>query len=276
MDRLINDMMTRIMALEAQPEQSKQQIEQLWAECEELNRMQMAVVELRRCDAETATTTAKSLESFENLVDFRRTARIEMRRYDECCTQTVGQGQNASKSVARIAMSDINWNLEPKIILDRGAYSDKDSAGQPTTLVTEHACDQCDRVYVREAELQHHKLHHLDVRRHPCVLCSEKFHSPDHLNAHMQLHSGAKPFLCTFCNKQFGRHSDLKAHRRRHSDEIRFVCYFCQERFDDKTALNDHIEEHAGRAMFRCDECGKSCSTERSLQMHRWAHVNYA
>lgn len=79
-----------------------------------------------------------------------------------------------------------------------------------------HACQQCERAFIKKIDLQRHELTHTGVKPHVCTVCDKEFLRPLHLNYHMMIHTAERPHRCSCCGKGFIRRYYLKDHMLKH------------------------------------------------------------
>ncbi|XP_051553940.1 gastrula zinc finger protein XlCGF8.2DB-like [Myxocyprinus asiaticus] len=74
-------------------------------------------------------------------------------------------------------------------------------------------CDQCDKSFILESDLNIHKDPHL------CSFCGESFSCPHRFKEHQKIHSNVKAHVCLECGDAFSRAGNLKLHQRVHIKE---------------------------------------------------------
>ncbi|KAG4071719.1 hypothetical protein HA402_011873 [Bradysia odoriphaga] len=104
-------------------------------------------------------------------------------------------------------------------------------------------CDECDKEFTRNSDLQIHKLRHRIVL--DCDECGKVFSRKSHLNRHKLIHSKEKQFACEFCGKRFTQNSHLKTHKLKHiNDRPTYHCDKCDKEFKGLKGLQKHQQKH--------------------------------
>ncbi|KAK1135033.1 hypothetical protein K0M31_007805 [Melipona bicolor] len=166
-----------------------------------------------------------------------------------------------------------------------------------------YRCDQCDKGFMSNYELEDHKASHLDgktfvcefcgnaysqksylvahkrvihgIQRNApkefqCDVCRKSFATEQNLRTHVGLHS--QTFLCAQCGKKFATNHALKLHARRHTGERPYECAICSKAFARSAALRVHRLTHTGERPYVCDLCGRSFTQRSSMMAHRRKH----
>ena len=79
-----------------------------------------------------------------------------------------------------------------------------------------HKCKECDRAFVKSADLKRHMAGHRNEKNYKCEECDSAFTRRDNLKAHMLLHSRKGVVTCDLCNKEFINTVYLKRHMHIH------------------------------------------------------------
>ncbi|XP_077996950.1 uncharacterized protein LOC144450232 isoform X1 [Glandiceps talaboti] len=158
-------------------------------------------------------------------------------------------------------------------------------------------CNQCNKIFDCESQLQHHRRIH-DRQSFECAVCKKRFedesdcltHRKSHelfecdqcnktfarkyqLQKHLQIHEDIRPFECTECDKSFRQKMSLDSHLRIHTGEKPFQCRYCSEVFRDKRTFNRHEWNHIGDSPFPCVYCEKGFQQRSSLADHMTTHT---
>lgn len=80
-----------------------------------------------------------------------------------------------------------------------------------------HKCTQCDKAFVKSADLKRHIAAHNNEKNFKCTECDSAFTRKDNLKAHMLLHSRDAVVTCDKCNKEFINRVYLKRHMHVHN-----------------------------------------------------------
>uniref|UniRef100_A0A182VRL6 C2H2-type domain-containing protein n=1 Tax=Anopheles minimus TaxID=112268 RepID=A0A182VRL6_9DIPT len=107
---------------------------------------------------------------------------------------------------------------------------------------SEWRCDQCNRNFVSQNGLKHHKIAlHTGVRPHRCSTCGKRFSELMVLQRHTLRHiTQNKPFRCDHCPKTFCYRADLRRHEYNHTGAAPHRCTVCAKAF----ARRDHMQKH--------------------------------
>ncbi|XP_037035074.1 oocyte zinc finger protein XlCOF15-like [Bradysia coprophila] len=104
-------------------------------------------------------------------------------------------------------------------------------------------CDECDKKFTRNSDLQIHKLRHGIVL--DCDECGKVFSRKSHLIRHKLIHSGEKQFACEFCEKKFSQNVHLRTHKLKHiNDRPTYNCQKCDKKFKSLKGLQNHQQQH--------------------------------
>ena len=130
-------------------------------------------------------------------------------------------------------------------------------------------CDECGKVFSKNASLRQHMPIHTNERRFKCEFCGKSFIQSDHLTSHMQTHTGERAFMCSICRQFFTRGASLARHMRIHTAERHFLCAICRSSYACRSQLNRHMQTHrAGGSIFSCNMCSMSFSSRILLLLH--------
>ena len=179
---------------------------------------------------------------------------------------------------------------------------------EPDTRPRPFACTQCDRAYLKAANLSVHirKVHDKEVN-HTCTLCQRPFFAKSEWRKHQrtckrtrhyilacpvpdcdtactmqkewrrhmnEAHGQMKPYACETCQAlgkdvRYAYQGGLKAHTQNFHLRIRkFMCNLCEKAFYRKACLEKHQRLHDGLKPYTCDECGMRFSQRASKRAH--------
>ncbi|XP_052748259.1 zinc finger protein ZFP2-like isoform X2 [Galleria mellonella] len=83
-------------------------------------------------------------------------------------------------------------------------------------------CEECDKNFIRNADLVKHKrrVHDgiLPPRNKICYVCGKGFTTNKILTNHIRTHTGERPYSCTRCSVQFAHRAALRAHQQAHDE----------------------------------------------------------
>ena len=81
-------------------------------------------------------------------------------------------------------------------------------------------------------------------KRHKCTECDRAFVKSADLKRHMAGHRNEKKFICDDCGSAFTRRDNLKAHRLLHTRESVVTCDLCSKEFINAVYLKRHMHIH--------------------------------
>lgn len=81
-------------------------------------------------------------------------------------------------------------------------------------------------------------------KRHKCTECNRAFVKSADLKRHMAGHRNEKKFVCDDCGSAFTRRDNLKAHRLLHTRESVVTCDLCSKEFINAVYLKRHMHIH--------------------------------
>ena len=155
---------------------------------------------------------------------------------------------------------------------DEGDYSDDDY--RFTTAPKMFQCDECDKSFARQTDLDKHKYSHTGVAPWVCRKCGKSFLSSVKYKEHCLSHgSYTRPFHCSFCQKGFSNPEGLRAHERAHKGIRPFVCNTCGKTFTQKGNLKDHVLIHSDDRPWKCNVCDKGFRIKGDLTKHLVVHT---
>ncbi|KAG0046813.1 hypothetical protein BGZ83_008008 [Gryganskiella cystojenkinii] len=76
-------------------------------------------------------------------------------------------------------------------------------------------CDQCQKRFLRQYNLNAHLKTHSLERNHPCDQCPKSFLRPYDLSRHQRIHTKDKPYTCKICGLIFIRNDAIWRHYRK-------------------------------------------------------------
>ena len=128
-----------------------------------------------------------------------------------------------------------------------------------------HKCNQCDRNFKFEKDLNNHQIKshnrpkikcqncelefmsnvalkkHTKEKhptKHYCKICSREFCNKNYLNIHMKnIHEGVKNFKCSFCDRAYSQSNELQRHISKIHDGQKYKCQQCDKIYFSKTEL---------------------------------------
>jgi hypothetical protein len=163
------------------------------------------------------------------------------------------------------------------------------------------ACQQCEKGYKREKDLERHQQMHqgptmtcilcsfqcqgkqiyrrhlMNVHqgKHECKECGKKCVSKSILEKHNRKHTGEKPFVCEHCKVAFAQPGGLKSHKQalHTKQEKNFICDQCPISFRTIFLLRNHSKSvHGQERNYQCTACGKDYKTASHLKQHMEIH----
>lgn len=133
-----------------------------------------------------------------------------------------------------------------------------------------HACDLCEKRYVKKDTLRNHKrkIHNIDPLA--CLTCYKQYKSRSELNSHIQsVHRfrsiGKGQFKCKYCPMSYEYENKYLAHLQLHPDAPEIVldrkkakpmypCKFCDKFYTRIVHLDQHMMTHSSTP-FQCEMC---------------------
>lgn len=141
------------------------------------------------------------------------------------------------------------------------------------SLVKPYHCQFCEATFKLMCTLYQHLLKHGDENRYTCQYCSETVTNIRAFYRHLQEHFVAKPFKCRYCDKTFKQVHALSLHERAfHIGEKPFVCDVCKTSFAYSHGLASHMRLHTGDRPHRCEDCGAAFAHLNTLRVHQRMH----
>lgn len=139
-----------------------------------------------------------------------------------------------------------------------------------STVIEEHACDECMKVYPTRLKL---KQHILSVHRkgdYKCEFCTKIFQVKYNLQKHKKKEHGEKE-KCPECDKLVAPGRYMKEHLMQH-DPPKFDCNFdgCEKKFHRRKTLQYHIDTQHQPVVesFICTLCSTNFNSQRNLNRH--------
>ena len=134
-----------------------------------------------------------------------------------------------------------------------------------------HACDICQKEFLRKDGLSAHINTHLKIRSYQCDKCPESFYSSSSLSKHKNKHKGG--FECKVCGKGFARKYFLERHEKEvHVVHASFSCDKCGHTFKRKACLEVHIATNTREDSYYCNVCYEDFSSKCLMIKHRVQH----
>lgn len=139
-----------------------------------------------------------------------------------------------------------------------------------------YRCDQCDKGFMSNYDLQDHKASHLGRKTFICEFCGNAYSQKSYLVAHKRVihriqKSAPKEFQCNICNKSFATEQNLRNHVGLHSQM--FLCAQCGKKFATNHALKLHGRKHTGERPYECMVCSKAFARSAALRVHKLTHT---
>ncbi|XP_045768954.1 zinc finger protein OZF [Maniola jurtina] len=130
-------------------------------------------------------------------------------------------------------------------------------------------CNQCNKEFRCQAQLEMHMRTHTGDKPFACRYCPRRFSQKHNLTIHLRVHTGEKPFQCEVCSKRFTAQGNLQAHIKIHTGQKDHVCSLCNKSFITSSELTRHIQKHRGVKNFKCDICPLAYVHLRDLKLHK-------
>ena len=149
--------------------------------------------------------------------------------------------------------------------------TDKPKTKDKSPKVKKYECDQCEKFYASQQNLNIHKQSHGNIKDYVCEVCGKTFLTLEYLKTHAISHTDGKPFKCEQenCERSFKWMISLKAHMKTHAAVRGHQCPECPQAFYTKGELTVHSKIHTTVRNFTCDICKKSYKTKRVLHLHK-------
>nr|XP_045244114.1 zinc finger protein 382-like [Macaca fascicularis] len=103
--------------------------------------------------------------------------------------------------------------------------------------------------------LLEHRHTHISEKPFQCAQCDKRFMRLANLTVHQRVHSGERAFQCAQCGRQFAQKPGFLRHLCGHSQEKRYPCSRCGESFTCPSWLMCHQDSHAGHVSPPCLVC---------------------
>ncbi|XP_006562778.1 zinc finger protein 664 isoform X2 [Apis mellifera] len=140
-----------------------------------------------------------------------------------------------------------------------------------------YRCDQCDKGFMSNYDLEDHKTSHLETKAFICEFCGNGYSQRSYLVSHKRVMHGIKmstpkAFQCNICNKRsFATEQELRSHLNLHSQM--FLCAECGQKFATNYALKLHCRRHTGEKPYQCPFCPKAFARSPALRVHKLTHT---
>lgn len=138
-------------------------------------------------------------------------------------------------------------------------------------------CDECDKTFVFEKDLNRHKkiVHHGQV--FVCLICHKNYKSKYVFDRHTVTHEEGyiqPKFRCQICEREFTTKFSLSSHIKSEHLGMKktYSCPTCGKTFSQIRSYRQHANVHAGIRPYTCEVCGKSFTYDKSLKEHRYMH----
>lgn len=138
-------------------------------------------------------------------------------------------------------------------------------------------CDECDKTFVFEKDLNRHKkiVHHGQV--FVCLICNKNYKSKYVFDRHTVTHEEGyiqPKFRCQICEREFTTKFSLSSHIKSEHLGMKktYSCPTCGKTFSQIRSYRQHANVHAGIRPYTCEVCGKSFTYDKSLKEHRYMH----
>ena len=138
-----------------------------------------------------------------------------------------------------------------------------------------YTCHLCGKEIKGKWEFTRHvQIHSMTVKEFKCNECDKEFYFEVDLNSHKKAQHGEKRFLCSQCDFQTRKKNNLHRHMIiSHCDEENFQCHICMKRFKIERYLQKHMLSHSDLRAFKCDFCGKGFKQSKHLHEHKKIHT---
>lgn len=190
--------------------------------------------------------------------------------------------------------------------LCKETFTDEQSKVQHSIMhERQFQCDKCGQQFLRNFQLEQHKLIHSAVGSFKCNKCPKTFKQYSTWWTHNRIHTGKRNHKCEDCGKAFFMKTTLKRHEksvhlrsfesrvecpvchkmivnaqylqkhmRWHTGDNLLDCSHCELRFLYQHDLDRHSRAHSSQRDFQCDLCPKSFKHDKNLTAHRRIHLN--
>lgn len=137
--------------------------------------------------------------------------------------------------------------------------------------VTNHKCDQCDRVFRQKGNLKKHKLTHSDKHTYKCKECCKTFKFPEQMRRHELWHKHGARHRCHLCDRRFVMKFELRKHTETLHGGVQFVCKYCSVVCHHHQAMKRHLQRcHFNITEWQVD----TTDFIKSLQVFRDSYKN--
>lgn len=146
-------------------------------------------------------------------------------------------------------------------------------------LIIFHRCDECDRSFSVERDLDRHMKTHAvksnrKEKRIPCNVCKKMFASNVSLLRHMRRHEEKnetedgqyEKFIaenfdmkCDHCDTVFTAFHDARRHYKEFHDDDKGYIKCCNVKLRELWVIRDHIKSHLNPESFKYVSFGKMC-----------------
>ncbi|KAL9879450.1 uncharacterized protein ACN427_011428 isoform 3-T4 [Glossina fuscipes fuscipes] len=113
-------------------------------------------------------------------------------------------------------------------------------------------CTICGNTFKGHSQLSAHKRLH-KKRRFKCENCDKSYPRQTDLNIHKRTHTGDRPYVCNICDKRFPVKVRLTYHLQRHPG-VRHPCPYCDVIYENRNQLKSHLFKHTGMP-YICEIC---------------------
>lgn len=154
------------------------------------------------------------------------------------------------------------------------------------TTTAKFQCDQCEKFFYKEKDVQHHRKNHFTPKPAPkiyqCQVCHEgkqQFRYPKHYEKHMEeVHPDvAAPLSCETCGRNFFLKISLVHHRNQGHNFIKpYKCNQCPKKFRHEHLLRHHVQTAHEGLRFHCPMCSTTFTFKDRMKRHyRRAHKEH-
>lgn len=143
----------------------------------------------------------------------------------------------------------------------------------------EYPCDQCNRMFGYQKDLDKHKENIHSGIEFFCDQCSKVYKNKQIFESHLKTHESGyiKPYYnCEHCSKSFTTKYSLAGHLQTVHLGMKkiYLCQICGKKFSQRSSYKQHWNAHNGVKPYKCNVCGKAFVYHKSLKEHKFMHDN--